>query len=408
MTAEGALTLRPITPDEFATWARAGELAFFDDLISDQRLERFRSLVELPRTLAAFDGDAIVATSALLSMSLSVPGGSAAMAGLTAVGVAPTHRRRGLLTALMRHHFDDLADGPEPLSGLYAAEAPVYGRFGYGPATTAHHFTIERAHTAFRPEVPVEQGVTFVDPDEALHDFPAIYEAVRRVHPGIPRRSPAVWNAHFGTDLDEDRDGRSRRYVARLGDRGYVAYRADAPFEHNVPKGRVWVIEHVAVDAAAAATLWRFVFDLDLVATVLIAHRPPDDLLPLFLADPRRLTNWQSDALWLRLTQVDAALCSRTYSANDSLVFEVRDAHLSANSGRWRLTAGGDGTQCEPTTAQPDLSVDIAHLGAAFLGNQRFHRLLRAGAVAQHTEGAAVRADRMFFTDPAPWCPQEF
>ena len=408
MTSRETLPIRPIGDAEFPAWARAGELAFFDDTVSEERLARFRSYIELPRTLAAFDGDAIVATSALLSMTLSVPGGSASMAGLTAVGVAPTHRRRGLLTALMRRHLDDIAGGPETLSGLYAAEAPIYSRFGYGPATTAHHWTLERAHSAFRPDVRVDTGVEFVGPEEALRDFPAIYEAVRRVRPGVPRRSAAKWRVHFETDLDEDRDGRSRRYLARLGDRGYVAYRAKAPFEHNVPQGTAWILEHMAVDAAASAALWRFVFDLDLVATINISHRPPDDLLPLFLADPRRLRGWHTDGLWLRLTQVGPALSSRTYSAHDSIVFDVHDRHLSSNTGHWRLTSGPDGSHCESTDAAPDLSVDIAHLGAAFLGNQRFHRLVRAGLVQQHTEGAAVRADRMFFTEPAPWCPQEF
>lgn len=403
------LTLRPISEEEFPAWARAGELAFFEDDLSDERIERFRSFVELPRTLAAFDGDAIVGTSALLTMTISVPGGSAAMAGLTAVGVAPTHRRRGLLTALLRSHFDDLVDGPEPLSGLYAAEAPIYGRFGYGPATTSHHWSIEQAHSAFGPDVAVEQGVTFVDVDEALHDFPAIYEAVRRVRPGVPRRSPELWKVHYGADLQDDRHGRSRRYLARLGDRGYVAYRAAAPFEHNLPKGSVRVIEHMAVDAAASATLWRFVFDLDLVTTIELPHRPPDDLLTLFLADPRRLTGWQSDALWLRLTQIAPALCSRTYSADDSLVFEVRDKHIPANAGRWRLTSSSHGVQCEAASWNDgDLTVDIAHLGAAFLGNERFHRLVSAGLAQQHTDGAAVRADRMFLTEPEAWCPQEF
>lgn len=408
MTASAPLTIRPITEPEFPAWARAEELASFDDLISEERLARFRSYIELPRTLAAFDEDRIVATSALLSMSLSVPGGAATMAGLTAVGVSPTHRRRGVLTALMRQHFADLVEGPEPLSGLYAAEAPIYARFGYGPATTSAHWTIEKTHTAFRPDVHVEDGVTFATVDEALREFPAIYEAARHVRPGVPRRSPAMWDVHFATDLDEDRKGRSRRYLARLGDRGYVAYRADSPFEQNLPRGTVWVLEHVAVDAAASAALWRFVFDLDLVASISIRQRPTDDLLQLFLADPRRLTGWHSDALWLRLVRVDQALCSRHYSAYDSIVFDVRDRQLPANSGRWRLTAAEDGAQCVPTTADADLSVDVAHLGGAFLGSQRFHRLVRAGLVQQHTDGAAVRADRMFFTEPTPWCPQEF
>src|SRR5688572_28181594 len=140
--------IRPVTEDEFEAWANATESPFFTEVRGD-RLARWRRMTELERTLAVFDGDRIVGGSMLLRMRLTVPGGELPMGGLTAVGVVPTHRRRGVLSALMQRHFADMREWGEPLSGLSAAEYPIYGRFGYGSAAPDLHWTIEQRDTPF-------------------------------------------------------------------------------------------------------------------------------------------------------------------------------------------------------------------------------------------------------------------
>ncbi|MDQ3710394.1 MAG: GNAT family N-acetyltransferase, partial [Actinomycetota bacterium] len=130
------LTMRPITAEEFISWGRATETTFFEEP-SDEALERWREITELDRTLAVFDGDDIVGTAGTLSYRLTVPGGELNMGGLTAVGVLPTHRRRGILRAMMARQLADVAEAGEPLAGLFAAEAPIYGRYGYGMAAPA-------------------------------------------------------------------------------------------------------------------------------------------------------------------------------------------------------------------------------------------------------------------------------
>ena len=402
-------TVRPVTEEEFAAFATTTEAPFFEE-VADDRLERWRRITELDRTLAVFDGDTIVGGSLLLRMRITIPGGEVAMGGLTAVGILPTHRRRGLLTKLMTRHLTDLREWEEPLSGLYAAEAPIYGRYGYGSAAPAITGKIATAATAFRPEVPVETAaIRLVDVAEALADFPAIYEAVRAQRSGMPERREVYWRNWLGEDPTQWRGGMSHRYLARLGDRGYVVYRAKpGDWPGGLPDGTLAVMEHMAVDTSAAATLWRYVFDHDLITTVRVGERPTDDVLPLLLRNPRALIGRPSDALWLRPVDVPGALAARHYAVDGGVTLGVTDPFIADNTGSWALEGGPDGAQCRRTAADPDLRLDVADLGAAYLGAMRFERLVRAGRAEEFTPGAARRADLMFWTDPAPWSPQEF
>ena len=407
MTLPDGLTIRPVTQEEFPRWATATEAAFYEE-VPDDRLERWRRVTELERSLGVFDGDRIVGGSLLFRLSLTVPGGEIPMGGLTAVGVLPTHRRRGLLSALVQRHFADLREWGEPLSGLYAAEFPIYGRYGYGSAAPEMYWTIDRAETGFRPDVALEEGVELVDADVARRDFPAIFDAVRAGRPGMPNMTAAGWQ-NWLEDPASGRDGFSAKYFARLGDRGYVIYRANTgDWEHGLPRGTLKVLEHMAVDATAAATLWRYVFDHDLIGTFKLVRRPTDDILPLLLNNPRALVGWQYDGMWLRPIDIAAALSARTYSTDGGVTIGVVDRRLPDNTGSWSLEGGRDGASCRRTDAQPDLRVDVADLGGAYLGHLKFSRLVRAGQAEEATPGAAARADLMFTTDPAPWCHQEF
>lgn len=411
MTPAGNLpagvTIRPVSDDEYTTWARTTETAFFSE-VSEHRLAQWRRLTDLDRSLGVFDGDRIVGGSLLFRLSLTVPGGELPMGGLTAVGILPTHRRRGLLSALMQRHFDDLREWGEPLSGLYAAEYPIYGRFGYGSAAPEMYWTIASGDTAFHPGVAVETGVELVDAEEALRTFPAIFDAVRATRPGMPNNTPAGWQ-NWAEDPKDDRDGYGPKYFARLGDRGYAVYRATTgDWANGLPRGTMKILEHIAVDAVAAATLWRFVFDHDLIETFKVIQRPTDDLLPLFLANPRGLTGWQYDGMWLRPLDIAASLGGRTYATGGGLTIGVVDQRMPDNSGSWALEGGPDGAQCRRTDDEPDLRVDVGDLGGAYLGSLKFARLVRAGRAEELTAGSAARADLMFATDPAPWCPREF
>ena len=112
--------IRPVTDGELDDAVRA-VMASYGQHARDDDLEDARALAELDRTIAAFHGGRCVGLVAAISFELTVPGGGAVRAaGFTDVGVLPTHRRRGVLTALMARQLRDSRDRGEPVSALVA------------------------------------------------------------------------------------------------------------------------------------------------------------------------------------------------------------------------------------------------------------------------------------------------
>jgi predicted acetyltransferase len=403
--------IRPTTDEEYPAFVRAVGRAFGEQS-SQEELDAWHVVHEAERTLAAFDGSEMVGTAGAFTMTLSVPGGELPMAGVTAVGVAATHRRRGILTAMMRRQLDDVRERGEPLAGLWASEGPIYQRFGYGLGAFACSIKIDRNRTQFF--WPVEQAgrLRLVEKEEALKILPGIYDRVRAKQPGMLGRDQTWWE-HLLVDLKEWRDGASALFFVvhetAEGPDGYATYRVK---HHGWSEtGGVSVLkvrELIATDPRAYAGLWRYCFDVDLMGRIEAWPRPVDEPLMYLLADPRRLNLEIGDGLWLRLVDVPSSLAARRYAERDALVFDVQDAFCPWNEGRYLLEGGPDGAECRATDREPDLIVHAADLGARYLGDGSFHVLERAGRVVEATPGALSRADRMFDWDPKPWCPQVF
>jgi predicted acetyltransferase len=404
------IEIRAVGEDEFTAYLTATEHAF-GGRPSDEEVESERRVAELDRSLAAFDGSAIVGTSGAFSLRMTVPGGIEPMAGVTLVGVLPTHRRRGILTAIMRRQLDDVRDRGEALAGLWASEGAIYGRFGFGIGTPAARITIDRRRAAFARPHRAAGEVRLVERAEAIARMPDSYDALRRDVPGMLER-PGPWWVHRFADPERWRDGASALFFAlhEAGGAvdGYVVYNVKGNWDTGMAAHKVFVSELVASSAPAYADLWRFCFDMDLVGTVEAWPRPMDEPLLHMLAEPRALGQRWSDGLWLRLVDVPRALAARRYAAGDSVSFAVRDAFCPWNEGTVTLEAGADGASCRASTGTPDLGVDVTDLGMAFLGGTRFSSLARAGRVDEHTSGALARADAMFGWDPGPWCPSLF
>jgi predicted acetyltransferase len=352
-----------------------------------------------------------VGTTGAFTLEVTVPGGSLPMAGVTEVGVAPTHRRRGLLTMMMRRQLDDVRDLGEPLAGLWASEAAIYQRFGYGMATYACEFEIDRPWTGFARPYEWRGGVRLVDKDEAMRLMPTVMDRVAGAVPGMWKRSRAFWEHNFA-DLERWREGASPLffviYESPEGPEGYAAYRMKHHWPAGIPTGTLKVKELMAATTEATAALWRTLFDHDLVGKVEGWPRPVDEPLLHMLAHPRALKLRVTDGLWIRLVDVPRALATRTYSTAGRLVFEVHDSFCSWNEGRYELEGGPEGAICRPSRGEPDLVVDAADLGAAFLGGARFGHLHRAGRAVEVTSGALGRADAMFAWDPLPFCSAVF
>jgi len=401
--------IRGVAPEEVRTFIGAIEAAFSEQL-DEQELAAELSVFEVDRALAAVEGDLIAGGVGAYSLEVSVPGGELPMAGITAVGVLPTHRRRGILTALIRRQMDDLRDRGEPLAGLWASEGSIYGRFGYEPAVRAAELSIERARSAFTSDTTGRGIIRLMEKEKALDAMRGPYDAVRRVQPGMMARSPARWAAAF-SDPESRRGGGSALFFAvHETDEvdGYAAYRVVHRWEAGTGKGVLKVFELAASDDAAYADLWRYCLDVDLVETVEATLCTVDEPLAHLLADPRALTVHVRDSLWLRPVDVAAALAGRRYAVEGSVVLGVADDFCPWNTGAYALDGGPEGAACTRSDAEPDLSLSVNELGAAFLGGTRLSSLARAGRVREHTPGMLALADAMFAWSRAPWTPNHF
>lgn len=389
----------------------AGELAFGERL-RDEDATAYETIFEPDRAIAAYDGDRVVGTAGIFSFDLTIPGGVVPAAGVTFVGVQPTHRRRGVLRRMMRMQLDAVHDRGEPLAVLWASEGSIYQRFGYGLSTTATKVAVELDRAAFRAPHTPAGVIRFVDTDEARRLFPPVYEAVAPTRPGFFARTPAFWDAEVFRDPEHWRHGASAAFyvVHEVGGEvdGYARYRVRERWEDSGPRSVVIVTEKLALNPAADLDLWRFLLDIDLMAKLEYWNVASDDPLILNALEPRRLGLSVGDGMWLRVVDVPSALAQRRYATDGRLVLEVSDEFCPWNDGRWALTVEGGTPLAEPATDAADVVLDVTDLGAAYLGGFSFVQLADAGRVRELQPGALARADAMFRTPRPPWCPRVF
>lgn len=405
--------IRGVDEHEYVALTQTLQTAFGNQPTQEEVLG-WRSITELDRSLAAFDGGRLVATAGAITFDLSVPGEKAVpAAGVTAVGVLPSHRRRGLLRSLMNRQLDDLMRGGEALAMLTASESVIYGRFGYGVATCQASISIDPRHSEFTPPISDPGTVELLDPADVLDVVPRIHDEACRAQPGDIARSPAWW-ALMIDDPEWLRRGKPKKFWAQhlsatgLPD-GYVSYRVAAASQHGIFASDIEVVSLVALDGPAELALWRFVLDLDLAGRVTAPSRPVDEPLRWRLSDPRHLqTTAMLDQVWVRLLDIPKALGARAYGLDGELVLEVHDPFRPANEGRYLLQTGGGQVTCTRTARTPDLELGVAELAGAYLGQPRFTMLSRAGRVREHHPGALQRADQLFHGPTVPFCHSGF
>jgi len=370
-----------------------------------------KETLEFDRTLAVFDGRQVVATAGIFSYEMTVPGGSLPCGGVTRVGVAATHRRKGLLTAMMRRQLDDMHQRGEPLAALYASEAPIYGRFGYGLATYQAEIEIQRSRGAFAKPLSAGGRVVMADVPTAVEAFTRVWAEVHPTQPGMVALDARWWRNQLA-DLEISRQGFSPQYrvvyEAEGKPAGFAVYRIKMEWDPAGPNGTLRLESLIAATAEAYAALWRHVLDVDLIARISADMRPIDEPLRFLLADSRQPKMRVEDGIWLRVVDVERALAGRRYAVDDRLVLRVRDAFCPWNEGHYELNGGPTNAACERCEGNPDLELSAADLAAVYLGGNRFRTLHNAGRIQELRRGALARADAMFATDRAPWCPSHF
>jgi len=409
--------LRVPTAEQLPAFMEPETLAFGEDTTGPE-LDDWRKLLEPDRWIGAFespDSDLAVGGAATLSLKLTVPGGEVPAAALTAVGVRPDYRRRGILRTLMRRQLDDARAQGEPLAMLWASEGAIYQRFGYGLAVPDGSFQVATSRTAYVRPVPPEGRVRLVKEEEAAQLIPPVYEAMRVATPGAVSRSEDWWSQVLA-DPEYSRRGLSPKYRAVYEadgrPEGYAIYRLKDDWDHQGPKGMLEVREAVVTTPRALRELWRYLFDVDLVRTVKAGRVPVPTPLQLLLAEPRALGLVAGDGLWVRLVDLPGALTARRYGTLEELVLEVGDDFCDWNAGTWRIRTSGEPgaavAEVERTDVQPDLVLDTSDLAAAYLGGTRPTVLAAAGRIEERTEGAIRRLDALLASEHTPWCVSMF
>ncbi|MCX7618302.1 GNAT family N-acetyltransferase [Tepidiforma sp.] len=395
--------------EELAAFFSVNSIAFGRQL-NPERVEGGMRFAERERLLGAFDDGRCIGSAGAFRFDLSVPGGSLPCAGGTWVGVLPTDRRRGVLTALMTEQLRRVRAWGEPIAALWASEAPIYGRFGYGLAT--EHFDevrLARVHGRLRGHPAARGKPRLVTREEALAAWPAVWEAVRGQRAGLHTRSAAWWEERGVPAQEREEPGWSKDFLVSLeadgATIGYARYRVRGEWEHGLPAGEVAVHELLGIDGGAEAALWEYILGVDLVDRVTAYRRPLDETLLHLLEDPRRAVRRPSDALFCRVLDPAAALEGRRYPGEGRLVLEVADDFGGYAAGRFALEAGPGGARCRATGEAADLELGAEELGSLLFGQVSALALWRAGRIAG-SEAAARTADALFRWRPEPWAPE--
>jgi predicted acetyltransferase len=415
------IQLRQPTAETLRAWV-GPVAAAFGEAFTDAEFEHDREIFELDRLIGAVDGDAWVGAGGAYSFRLTIPGGEIPVAGITMIGVAPSHRRRGILRSMMRWLLDQARERGEPVSILYASEGAIYPHFGFGMGSIHSSLDIDHRRIGFtRPSQAEPHGrIRFVEPDEALRLMPPVYDAIRVRTPGAISRNETKWRVELIADTKWGSASGGPKFQAVLEVdgvvRGYAIYRVKNEWGDRGPNNTLLALEVTGLDPAAERALWEWLFSIDLLGRIKVRQAPVPHPLTLQVTEPRQLgMTFVRDGLWLRLIDVRAALEARSYAAAGSVTLELTDEFCPWNAGRWRIdvsrgsepSARGVAT-VSATDTDPDLTLDTTDLAATYLGAFTFTDLARAGRVGECQPGAIETADAMFATVVAPWCSTGF
>ncbi|MFV0260066.1 MAG: GNAT family N-acetyltransferase [Acidimicrobiales bacterium] len=403
--------IRSVAPDEVIEFHRAVSFGFGQDPLDDAALRRQAELMPTETSLVAIDGATIVATFGTYFFELTGPrAATVALGGTTEVTVAATHRRRGILTALMGRHLEQMRELDRPVAGLWASDERIYRRFGYGPAAydTSVSFSTEIVQL---PPAPEGYRLRRIGEDEARTVLPRVYDQVRRTRAGMLSRTGDWWEVRHFSDRPHQRLGTStRRTVVSERDgvvTGYIVYRQGPCWDGRmVADGTVQVVELVAVDDDARRALWAHVTTIDLFPNVTWSRCPVDD--PVFVAADRfrRIDQCHQDTLWLRPLDVPALTAARTYGQDGVIVVELTDG-FAGHGGRYRIETSGGAGVAEATAAAADLTLDIADFGALYLGSGTARQLAAGGRIIGRPEAVAA-LHALLSTPDAPWIAEIF
>jgi predicted acetyltransferase len=399
----------PAGDDEITSWFTAEGLGFGGP-VEPEFVEAERTVLPTERMLAVWDAGRAIATAGWYPFELSLPGGTTVpVPGVCDVAVLPSHRRRGHLTRLMRHLHDEARARGEVAAVLTASAGSIYGRFGYGIATSHLVWELDTAHAAFLDPPAVDLVAETAYGVDAAEPLAELWERTRRERPGTLSRSVEWWRLVVGPYEHWKGGGKVFTLLLRDHDgglRGAAPYRLAGAVDRGVQRWTVEPLDVIAYAPEVEAQLWIELTRLDHVSRVAPRLRPTDDPVRWRLVDPRQMrVTAVVDLLWLRPLDVAGLLSRRTYGTETSLTIAVEDGGDPEVDGTYRLDTGAEGASCVRVegAVDPDLRLSSSALGSVVLGGTSPSALAQAGRVAELRAGALAAADTAFATSLAPF-----
>lgn len=399
------MEFRAITPEEMDPFFASLSTAFADARPDPEELRIDQEVIEPDRSFAAFEDGHIVGCAGVYSQRMVVPGGALVpTAGITMVGVLPTHRRRGILRELMGMLLAQARERGEPLATLFASQAAIYGRYGFGHAAMHLSFDVALDRVSWAPGTEATGRVRLLARDDALPLMRKVYDAAIAGRAGAVELDDRWLRVGF---WESSKDDERQFYAVHEDDDGvpdaFAMYNVKHEWPRGLPHLEMKVRRLVTTTPGSSAALWRYLFEVDLVARVRVQARPVDDPLLLQLEEPRALRPELDDGLFLRPVDLAAALQARGYAADGRVVLGVTDAAMPHNDGTFELVVEGGVGTCRASKAAPDIVGSIHAIGAVYLGGVTWAALAAAGRVEERTAGALETADAMCRCDRAPW-----
>ncbi|MGI8881347.1 MAG: GNAT family N-acetyltransferase [Jatrophihabitans sp.] len=404
-------TVHRIAVEDLPAWSRAVRTTMLEDPTERPELLAWRAThFDETTSWAVRDGGRYIGTLRTFETELTVPGWDGDTLevdadAVTGVSVAATHRRRGILRQMLENSLELARDRGAPVSILIAAEWPIYGRFGYWPASRWCEATVSPRSAGAR--MGAGNGtVRQWDAAEVHAIAPDVFDRTRRLRTGNIVRDASDWERVFLPELRSPSDPEPTYIVHESSDGpdGFLAWHSTDGFGLT-SGGKIRVNDLVAATPDAHAGLWNYLLSIDVVDEIAIANLSVDDPLPLLLTDGRTLRPRPMDALWLRILDVPAALTARGYAVAGRLAFEVVDDGTGdCTAGRYVLDAGDAAATClRDDTASPQLRLSQRALAGVYLGDSSLRLQQAAGLVEELEAGALRRADAMLRTGLAPW-----
>ena len=387
----------------YETWVQVANRGFHGHQLTEEHAQGMMGAMVDRRTTGVYDGDEPVGTTNSFPSPVTVPGGGQLPAwAISRVRVAPPPRRRGIARELLESELRAAKALGIPMAMLTVSESTIYGRFGFAPAVLASNLTINTRRAKFVGAAPT--GVRFTPIDDLRPLVEPLYERWRVMSPGEMEVWPRRWDQIFGLMAEEKKDVSKHPRAVRFDDangelQGFAVYKVKEN-ETDFPASTAELLYLMALTPHAYAALWRFLLELDLVASITTHLRSVDEAVRWQVNDFRAVTVETFDHLWLRILDVPAVLQAREYYAPADLVLEITD-DLGHAAGTYRFQSEGPVVESVATT--PALTMSINDLSAIYLGGVSAITLQTAGRIIEHQSGAVAQLEAAFHSPVTPW-----